>query len=560
MKIIMMNKHPCPCCSQPLLRHISFKRIYWFCSQCHQEMPDIENIVETQVSSQHWLSNSLTKRTLFKRGWEQPQKLSDYLEADKELQNLTFSHNLNQVANRLRFQAYLDQEWGRMAQEQAPLSLILGNLDCFKAYNDTYGHQAGDQCLQQIAEAIVQTVKRPADLVPRYGGEEFVIILPNTNAEEAVLVAEETRSRVKSLEIPQTNSQISTYLTVSLGVASIIPSDEYSSALLITAAEQALYQAKAQGRDRVILHEDLLRQIQIVEQSKVVEQEETPALPQSEEHPPAPVSREINCTATKTELLMSYVAYYVSRGKTVISPLSGSLLFNKPVYQYWGYHSSFQDFWKQLQQRHDFRELYIEGDVYSFGQFLGGSCTVGECVRCNLPIPISEGHAYDVPNCTLCDESCLTDKRLTYPESQSFDNEVKITRVVAIGTPPTDPKNLEEWFSLNGFEVTFVSKPEEVTGQSSPLTIDLVLILAEVSEAQGKTWAQELSRHPGFEGVPILALSTDAGYGLPWMERTLGVEDYILSPYSGDRLARYLRQVTKPQLNSETTMLHWFPR
>ncbi|HEY9795587.1 MAG TPA: diguanylate cyclase [Leptolyngbyaceae cyanobacterium] len=486
--------------------------------------------------------------------------MSDYLEADKELQNLTFSHNLNQVANRLRFQAYLDQEWGRMAQEQAPLSLILGNLDCFKAYNDTYGHQAGDECLQQIAEAIVQTVQRPADLVPRYGGEEFVIILPNTNAEDAVLVAEETRSRVKALEIPQTNSQISTYLTVSLGVASIIPSDEYSSALLITAAEQALYQAKAQGRDRVILHEDLLRQTQIVEQSKVVEQEETLALPQSEDHPPAPVSREINCTATKTELLMSYVAYYVSRGKSVISPLSGSLLFNKPVYQYWGYHSSFQDFWKQLQQRHDFRELYIEGDVYSFGQFLGGSCTVGECVRCNLPIPISEGHAYDVPNCTLCDESCLSDKKLTYPESQSFENEVKVTRVVAIGTPPTDPKNLEEWFSLNGFEVTFVSKPEEVTGQSSPLTIDLVLILAEVSEAQGKTWAQELSRHPGFEGVPILALSTDAGYGLPWMERTLGVEDYILSPHSGDRLARYLRQVTKPQLNSETTMLHWFPR
>jgi hypothetical protein len=257
---------------------------------------------------------------------------------------------------------------------------------------------------------------------------------------------------------------------------------------------------------------------------------------------------------------MSYVAYYVSRGKTVISPLSGSLPFNKPVYQYWGYHSSFQDFWKQLQQRHDFRELYIEGDVYSFGQFLGGSCTVGECVRCNLPIPISEGHAYDVPNCTLCYESCLTDKKLTYPESQSFDNEVKVTRVVAIGTPPTDPKNLEEWFSLNGFEVTFVSKPEEVTGQSSPLTIDLVLILAEVSEAQGKTWAQELSRHPGFEGVPILALSTEAGYGLPWMERTLGIEDYILSPHSGDRLARYLRQVTKPQLNSETAMLHWFPR
>lgn len=523
-------------------------------------MPDIENILETQLLSQHWLGNSLRKRALFKSGWEQPQESSDYLETDEALQNMTSSHSLNQVANRLRFQAYLDQEWGHMARQQAPLSLILGNLDFFKAYNYAYGHQAGDQCLQQVAEAIIQTVERPVDLVPRYGGEEFVIILPNTNADKAFSVAEESRSSVKALKIPQMNSPISKYLTVSLGVASIIPSAEYSSSLLITAADQALYQAKIQGRDRVILHEDLLRQTQIPDHTKIVEQEQTPALPSSKEDSSLPVSRERNYTIIKTELLMSYVAYYVSRGKSVISPLSGSLPFKEPVYKYLGYQSNFLDFWKQLQQRRDFRELYIEGDVYSFGQFLDGSCTVDECARCDLPIPISEGHAYDVPNCTLCDESWVSDENFASLESQSFENEVEMIRVVAIGTPPTDEKNLEEWFFRNCFEVMFVSNPEEVTRQSLSSAVDLVLILSEISEAQGKAWAQELSRHPEFEGVPILALSTEAGHGLPWIERTLGIEDYILSPYSGDRLARYLRQVTKPQWNSETAMLHWFPR
>lgn len=523
-------------------------------------MPDIENILETHLLSQHWLGNSLRKRTVFKSGWEQSQELSEYFETDEALQNMTSSHSLNQLANRLRFQAYLDQEWERMARKQVPLSLILGNLDFFKAYNYAYGHQAGDQCLQQVAEAIIQTVERPVDLVPRYGGEEFVIILPNTNAEDAFSVAEKTRSKVKALEIHQINSPISKYLTVSLGVASIIPSTEYSSSLLITAAEQALYQAKLQGRDRVILHEDLLRQTQIPEPTKMVEQEQTPTLLQSKENSSVPISRERNRTTTKVELLMSYVAYYISRGKTVISPLSGSFPFKEPVYEYLGYQNNFLDFWKQLQQRRDFRELYMEGDVYSFGQFLDGRCTVDECARCNLPIPISEGHAYDVPNCTLCDESWVSDEKFTSSESQSFENEVKMIHVVAIGTPPTNEKNLEEWFFRNGVEVMFVSKPEDVTRQSLFSAIDFVLILSEISEAQGKAWAQELSRHPEFEGVPILALSTEAGHGLPWIERTLGIADYILSPYSGDRLARYLRRVKKPQLNSETTDLHWFPR
>ena len=770
-----VNQHLCPCCSEPLLRHVSSTRIYWFCSQCHQEMPDLKNLVKTEVKQKYRINNNITEHHDLEEGCGQREDLYSCIEINKTLHRLAFSDSLTQVANRRHFEAALDQEWRRMAREQAPLSLIIADIDFFKLYNDTHGHPAGDQCLQQVAQAIVNAVKRPGDLVARYGGEEFVVLLPNTKAEGAVRVAEEIRSAVKALEIVQASSRLSKYLTLSLGVASLIPSNEYSPAMLINAADQALYEAKAQGRDRVILHETLLRQIIVVEQEKTlalqhsngtaavprrgekfgaatqtkllmsiesdkklqpftfsdsliqianrrrleiyldqewrcmareqaplsliiadfdffklyndtyghqagdqclqqtakaidnavkrpadvvpryggeeffvilpnttaevavrvaeeirsgvkaleipqsnskrskyltlslgvaslipsdeyspailinaadqalyeaktqgrdrvilqeillgqttaVEPEKTLALPPSNDTAPVLNNEENIGAATKIERLMSYVAYYVSRGKTVISPLSGSLAFEKSVYQYWGYHRDFEDFWEQLQQRRDFRELYLEGDVYGFGEFLDGSCTVGECARCNLPIPMLEGHAYDVPNCTLCEIPCLSQERVANTESQSFEDEQGITHVVAIGAKPTDYKTLEECFSLNGFEVTFVPNPEEVTSQSLPPVVDFVLIYELSSEAEGQAWAQQLSRHPQLQGVPSVALSAKAGHGLPWMERTLGIKDYVLSPYSGDRLAHHLRQLLQPHLRPDTSDLYWFPR
>ncbi len=197
----------------------------------------------------HWA----VLRQRVRRLIQQSQLYQQLEAANQALQCLATSDSLTQVANRRRFDEYLDQEWRRMAREQALLSLILCDIDCFKSYNDTYGHQAGDDCLQQVARAISRHVKRPADLVARYGGEEFAVILPNTNAEGAVHVAEFIRSEVKALEIVHANSQPSGYVTLSLGVASTIPCHELSCATLITVTDKALYQAKAEGRDRVIL-------------------------------------------------------------------------------------------------------------------------------------------------------------------------------------------------------------------------------------------------------------------------------------------------------------------
>jgi len=185
---------------------------------------------------------------------QQAQLYQQLGEANLELSRLAAIDGLTQLANRRRFDEYLDKEWRRLAREQAPLSLILCDIDCFKLYNDTYGHLAGDICLQQVAGAIRGAVRRPADLVARYGGEEFVVILPNTNAVGALRVARTIRDRLRELKISHAGSSVSQYVTVSMGIGTIIPPPNSSPTQLISTADDALYQAKAAGRDTYYAH------------------------------------------------------------------------------------------------------------------------------------------------------------------------------------------------------------------------------------------------------------------------------------------------------------------
>ncbi len=170
--------------------------------------------------------------------------------ANQELQRLASLDGLTGVANRRRFDEYLEDEWQRMARDKLPLSLILCDIDFFKKYNDTYGHQAGDACLRRVADALRFCAKRSVDLVARYGGEEFAVILPNTSAAGAALVAEEIRLVVNTLEIAHIQSAVSHHVTLSLGVACMHPTVNISSTMLVAAADTALYQAKAAGRNR----------------------------------------------------------------------------------------------------------------------------------------------------------------------------------------------------------------------------------------------------------------------------------------------------------------------
>jgi adenylate cyclase len=164
-----------------------------------------------------------------------------------------FMDGLTQIANRRFFEEYLHQEWWRQVGGKQYLSVILCDVDCFKLYNDTYGHQAGDSCLQQVASAMSKCI-RSKDLVARYGGEEFVVVLPDTTAEIAVGVAQRICASIKALQIPHAKTKAdSKYVTLSCGVASIIPEPYFSAANLISIADQALYKSKEQGRDRVSL-------------------------------------------------------------------------------------------------------------------------------------------------------------------------------------------------------------------------------------------------------------------------------------------------------------------
>jgi diguanylate cyclase (GGDEF)-like protein len=174
--------------------------------------------------------------------------------ANQELERLVNLDSLTQIANRRRFDEHLQQEWRRLMRDGEPLSLILCDIDCFKLYNDFYGHQAGDDCLKRVAQAIAQIPERPGDLVARYGGEEIVVILPNTNAQGAVQIAEIVQLTIKQLQIPHAKSQIAQQLTISLGISCLIPSLDQRPETLIASADKALYMAKERGRNMNYLY------------------------------------------------------------------------------------------------------------------------------------------------------------------------------------------------------------------------------------------------------------------------------------------------------------------
>jgi diguanylate cyclase (GGDEF)-like protein len=171
--------------------------------------------------------------------------------ANQELQNLAYVDGMTHIANRRRFDEQLEKEWRRMQREKLPLSLILCDVDYFKQYNDTYGHQVGDECLCHIARAIVAAARRSTDLVARYGGEEFVMLLPNTPLAGAKQVASSIQSNIKNLQLHHRNSDVSEYVTASYGVACMMPDDNNESGQLLLRVDKALYYAKRSGRDRI---------------------------------------------------------------------------------------------------------------------------------------------------------------------------------------------------------------------------------------------------------------------------------------------------------------------
>jgi two-component system chemotaxis family response regulator WspR len=177
-------------------------------------------------------------------------------EANIELQKLAALDSLTGIANRRRFDEVLRTEWQRGQREKKPLSLLMIDIDCFKAYNDAFGHQAGDMCLQKAAAILTEHLRRPADLAVRYGGEEFAVLLPETEIEGAALVAQACRGHLEGLAIENPNAAHGKAVTMSIGVASVIPSKHADAAQLVERADKAMYAAKTGGRNRVCVAHD----------------------------------------------------------------------------------------------------------------------------------------------------------------------------------------------------------------------------------------------------------------------------------------------------------------
>ena len=167
------------------------------------------------------------------------------------LESLSTTDGLTELPNRRRFDEFLSREWRRAMRRQAVLSLVLLDIDCFKEFNDHYGHLAGDDCLRQVAQILREVVQRPGDLAARYGGEEFACVLPETDSSGAVALAEKIRERMEAASIPHFSSPVADHVTISFGVATTIPEPLQEPSDLIRLADRLLYAAKQNGRDQV---------------------------------------------------------------------------------------------------------------------------------------------------------------------------------------------------------------------------------------------------------------------------------------------------------------------
>jgi two-component system, cell cycle response regulator len=177
--------------------------------------------------------------------------ITHHKQSEDALQRAAMLDPLTQIANRRHFDAFLDKEWQRAIRNAQPLSLVVLDVDHFKLYNDTLGHAAGDVCLQKVAATLRDHAARPTDLAARYGGEEFVLLFAETPADNAARIAEMIRAAVEALHMPNPRSTTSTWLTVSVGVATIVPTQLDEIENLFVCADRAMYAAKAGGRNRV---------------------------------------------------------------------------------------------------------------------------------------------------------------------------------------------------------------------------------------------------------------------------------------------------------------------
>ncbi|HBB32146.1 MAG TPA: hypothetical protein DDZ80_29750 [Cyanobacteria bacterium UBA8803] len=567
----MSKKHLCPFCSYPLLCHVHSGRPYWFCIHCHQEMPyGICQEHPTREKGQELPTGDRRVSAIAPQESTQDQDLETALVQPVEAiaQPSNSLRNLNDILNNaaLKVQQYLQTDRVVICQlaDNGHISVIAESLvPGWKTMLDTrLDHLLSYGEMEKFRQGKIQTVED----IYQVGVEQYPVkqleAFFGVKAKLAIAI------RPVGFELNPFLSQNYTDLNIQLeGNLQSTPTPETSQVWGLLIAHQCS-EFRQWKQSEIAVFSLMAKQLAIAIQQYQLAQQLQSVNQQlqclTSVHHPKPLE---NChslkkegdTATSIDLLRSYVAYFISRGKTLKSPLSGSLPFAGLVYDYWGYHKDFQEFWEQLQQRSDFGQIYIIGDIYSFDEFLKGSFTINECALCRLPKVLSCTATSNSSHCSLCNQDRMLEKSNNESKADNFEEAPKIARILAMGTPSPNCNKLKEWFLLNRFEVTFVSEPAQVACRVLPHSVDMVLIYANISERLAQGWAQQLRRHPQLQEVPIVALSAKAGYGLPWIERNLRIEDYLLIPLSGEHLAHRLRQLSELHSSTETGHLYWFP-
>jgi diguanylate cyclase (GGDEF)-like protein/PAS domain S-box-containing protein len=182
---------------------------------------------------------------------ERKKTEQELLALQKRLEELSYKDGLTGIANRRMFDSVLNKEWASARRDRTTISLVMLDIDYFKQYNDAYGHIQGDICLTKVAGLLSASASRPRDFVARIGGEEFAIILPETDENAARMVAERCRKALDEAKIPHEKSLVSDHLTFSIGIASIVPSANDQPVTLLEEADKSLYRSKNSGRDRI---------------------------------------------------------------------------------------------------------------------------------------------------------------------------------------------------------------------------------------------------------------------------------------------------------------------
>lgn len=213
------------------------------------KLPDrLELLARIRYHSQ-WYIHKLQRDDAYRSLQESQRRLR---ELNLSLMHLSTHDSLTDIPNRYHFDQVYGNEWRRTGREKAPLSIIMIDIDFFKKFNDEKGHQAGDECLINVADILQHSLNRPGDMVARYGGEEFITLLPNTDTEGAMEIAKKMQADLQAAHIPHPSpDSLGGQVTISLGIATTVPDKNGQPDLLLLAADDALYQAKENGRNRI---------------------------------------------------------------------------------------------------------------------------------------------------------------------------------------------------------------------------------------------------------------------------------------------------------------------